>query len=75
MEEAHRIIKLDCPLQKAGLSPAAGGYLGQMVSKPSTHVPEVVGLTAAVFILLFTLGTVGPTSPTASTDFVDRDFE
>jgi putative drug exporter of the RND superfamily len=75
IEEAQRIIKLDRPLQKAGLSPAAGGYLGQKVSKPSTHVSEVVGLTAAVFILLFTFGNVGPTSPTASTDFVDRDFE
>jgi uncharacterized membrane protein YdfJ with MMPL/SSD domain len=58
IEEAQRIIKLDRPLEKAGLSPAAGGYLGQKVSKPSTHVSEVVGLTAAVFILLFTFGTV-----------------
>src|SRR5215207_7898628 len=58
IEEAQRIIKLDRPLDKAGLSPAAGGYLGQKVSKPSTHVSEVVGLTAAVFILLFTFGTV-----------------
>jgi putative drug exporter of the RND superfamily len=48
---------LDRPLEKAGLDPAAGGYLGQKVSKPSTHVSEVVGLTAAVFILLFTFGT------------------
>jgi uncharacterized membrane protein YdfJ with MMPL/SSD domain len=58
IEEAQRIIKLDRPLEEAGLSPAAGGYLGQKVSKPSTHVSEVVGLTAAVFILLFTFGTV-----------------
>jgi uncharacterized membrane protein YdfJ with MMPL/SSD domain len=57
IEEAQRIIKLDSPLEKAGLIPAAGGYLGQKVSKPSTHVSEVVGLTAAVFILLFTFGT------------------
>jgi hypothetical protein len=57
IEEAQRIIKLGSPLEKAGLDPAAGGYLGQKVSKPSTHVPEVVGLTAAVFILLFTFGT------------------
>ena len=57
IEEAQRIIKLDSPLEKAGLDPAAGGYLGQKVSKPSTHVSEVVGLTAAVFILLFTFGT------------------
>jgi uncharacterized membrane protein YdfJ with MMPL/SSD domain len=57
VEEAHRIINLDEPLEKAGLNPAAGGYLGQKVSKPSTHVSEVVGLTAAVIILLFTFGT------------------
>jgi hypothetical protein len=57
IEEAQRIIKLDRPLEETGLSPAAGGYLGHKVSKPSTHVSEVVGLMAAVFILLFTFGT------------------
>ena len=57
VEGAQRLIALDRSLDKAGLNPAAGGYLGQKVSKPSTHVSEVVGLTAAVFILLFTFGT------------------
>ena len=57
VEGAQRLIALDRPLDKAGLNPAAGGYLGQKVSKPSTHVSEVVGLSAAVFILLFTFGT------------------
>jgi len=57
VEEAQRTISLDRPLEQASLDPAAGGYLGQKVSKPSTHVSEVVGLTAAVFILLFTFGT------------------
>jgi putative drug exporter of the RND superfamily len=57
VEEASRIINVDHPLEGAGLNPAAGGYLGQKVSKPSTHVSEVVGLTAAVIILLFTFGT------------------
>ena len=57
VERAQWLIALDRPLDKAGLNPAAGGYLGQKVSKPSTHVSEVVGLTAAVFILLFTFGT------------------
>jgi uncharacterized membrane protein YdfJ with MMPL/SSD domain len=56
-DEAQRIINIAHPLEKAGLNPAAGGYLGQKVSKPSTHVSEVVGLTAAVVILLFTFGT------------------
>ena len=56
-DEAQRIINIADPLEKAGLNPAAGGYLGQKVSKPSTHISEVVGLTAAVIILLFTFGT------------------
>ncbi|MBA2712148.1 MAG: MMPL family transporter, partial [Rubrobacteraceae bacterium] len=56
-EGAQRIIDLAQPLEKVGLNPAAGGYLGQKVSKPSTHVSEVVGLGAAVIILLFTFGT------------------
>jgi putative drug exporter of the RND superfamily len=51
------IISLDSPLEKAGLNPAGGGYLGQKVSKPSTHLSEVIGLTAAVLILLLTFGT------------------
>jgi uncharacterized membrane protein YdfJ with MMPL/SSD domain len=57
VEGAHRIIDVADPLDKVGLKPAAGGYLGQKVSKPSTHVSEVVGLGAAVVILLFTFGT------------------
>ena len=56
-DEAQRIINIADPLEKDGLNPAAGGYLGQKVSKPSTHISEVVGLTAAVIILLFTFGT------------------
>ena len=40
----------------AGLEVEAGGYLGQAVSKPETHSSEVVGLTAAVIILLFAFG-------------------
>jgi RND superfamily putative drug exporter len=57
VDEAHRIIDISRPLEKAGLSPAAGGYLGKEVSKPSTYLSEVVGLVAAVLILLFTFGT------------------
>ena len=37
-EEAQRIIKLDSLLEKAGVDRAAGGYLGQKVSKPSTRL-------------------------------------
>lgn len=57
IEGARRIIDVAQPLERAGLSTSAGGYLGQKVSKPSTHVSEVVRLTAAVFILPFTFGT------------------
>src|ERR687885_640556 len=57
VEEAQRIIDVAKPLDKVGLNPAAGGYLGQKVSKPSTQLSVVVGLAAAVIILLFTFGT------------------
>ena len=57
VEEAQRIIDVAKPLDKAGLNPAAGGYLGQKVSKPSTELSVVVGLVAAVIILLYTFGT------------------
>jgi uncharacterized membrane protein YdfJ with MMPL/SSD domain len=57
IEEAQRIIDVAKPLEKAGLNPAAGGYLGQKVSKPSTQLSVVAGLAAAVVILLFTFGT------------------
>jgi uncharacterized membrane protein YdfJ with MMPL/SSD domain len=56
-EKAQRIIDVAQPLDKAGLKPAAGGYLGQKVSKPSTDLSVVVGLVAAVIILLYTFGT------------------
>ena len=57
IEEAQKIIDVAKPLEKAGLNPAAGGYLGQKVSKPSTQLSVIVGLVAAVVILLFTFGT------------------
>src|SRR5215210_1159536 len=57
VEGAQRIIDVAEPLDKVGLKPAAGGYLGQKVSKPSTQLSVVVGLAAAVVILLFTFGT------------------
>ena len=57
VEGAQRIIDVAQPLDKVGLNPAAGGYLGQKVSKPSTQLSVIVGLAAAVVILLFTFGT------------------
>ena len=34
----------------------SGYYLGQKVSKPSSHTSEVVGIVAAILILLVTFG-------------------
>src|SRR5439155_25299315 len=45
------------PASDAGLKVASGGYLGQAVSKSDTESSEVVGLAAAVVILLFAFGT------------------
>src|SRR4051794_29131578 len=57
VDEAQRIVDVADPAKAAGIRVAAGGYLGQKVSKPSTHVSEVVGIVAAVVILLLTFGT------------------
>src|SRR4051794_16282930 len=56
-ETANRLIDRDRPLEQAGLDAAADGYLGQTVSSPSTNTSVIVGLAAAVVILLFTFGT------------------
>lgn len=56
VDDAHGIVDVANPVKKAGISMAAGGYLGQKVSKPSTHTSEVVGIVAAIVILLFTFG-------------------
>ncbi len=57
-DDAERIVALADPARDAGLSVGFGGYLGQKVSKPETHVSEVVGLSMAVIVLLLTFGTV-----------------
>ncbi len=56
-DEAERLTSDDHGLAKAGLAVAYGGYLGQKVSKPATGDSEVVGLSAAVIVLLLTFGT------------------
>jgi putative drug exporter of the RND superfamily len=57
-DDAERIVALADPARNAGLDVGFGGYLGQKVSKPDTHISEVVGLGMAVIVLLFTFGTV-----------------
>jgi putative drug exporter of the RND superfamily len=57
-EQAEDIIDHESPATDAGFQVANGGYLGNAVSKPDVEKSEVVGLIAAVIILLFMFGTV-----------------
>jgi RND superfamily putative drug exporter len=56
-EQAQEIIDHEAPATKAGFEVANGGYLGNAVSKPDVESSELIGLIAAVIILLFTFGT------------------
>ena len=57
LDDANRIVDAAQPAKAAGLKPAFGGYLGQKVSKPDTHSSVIIGLAAAILVLLFTFGT------------------
>ncbi|MFL5855306.1 MAG: MMPL family transporter [Solirubrobacteraceae bacterium] len=57
-DAAQALLDKADPGQKAGMDVSIGAYVGQKLSKPSTHLSEVVGIVAAVIILLFTFGTV-----------------
>ena len=56
-DQAQAVLDAGAPATKAGLHVSLGGYAGQQLSKPSTHESEIVGLLAAVVILLFAFGT------------------
>ncbi|MGH2993975.1 MAG: MMPL family transporter [Solirubrobacterales bacterium] len=56
-DEANEIIDAADPAREAGLTVAVGGYLGEEVSKPDTGTSEVVGIVAAIVILLVAFGT------------------
>jgi len=56
-KDAQKVVDGSKPARDAGLGTATGGYVGKAVSKPSTESSEVVGLTAAVIILLLAFGT------------------
>jgi RND superfamily putative drug exporter len=60
--EAEAVIEAESPAVEAGLDVATGGYLGQQVSKPATESSELIGLIAAVIILLFAFGTAAAMS-------------
>jgi putative drug exporter of the RND superfamily len=56
--QAQAVLDAAKPAQKAGMDTSLGGYAGQKLSKPSTHTSEIIGLLAAIVILLFAFGTV-----------------
>ena len=56
-EQAQRILDKAEPARAAGLETSVGGYVGQQLSKPETEMSEVIGIAAAVVILLFAFGT------------------
>ena len=56
-DEADAIIAAADPAADAGIQVEAGGYLGQEVSKPSTHVSEAIGIGVAIVILTLAFGT------------------
>ena len=50
------------PAEAAGLETSIGGYVGSQLSQPSTELSEVVGIGAAVIILLISFGTAAAMS-------------
>ena len=57
-EDAQEVIDRALSVKGSSLDVAAGGYLGQQVSKPSTESSEVVGLVMAMIVLALTFGTI-----------------
>jgi putative drug exporter of the RND superfamily len=55
--ESQRLLDAAKPFETAGGNASIGGYVGNQLSKPSTEKSEVIGLVAAVIILLFAFGT------------------
>ncbi len=55
--EAQSVLEAAEPASAAGIDVSVGGYVGQQLSKPSTEISEVIGLSAAVIILLLAFGT------------------
>ena len=59
LEEAEGILDSGLePLEGTDVDVAAGGQLGTKISKPETQVSELVGIAAAMLILVLVFGTV-----------------
>jgi RND superfamily putative drug exporter len=57
-EEAQAILDVATPAEKSGLQVSIGGYPGDKLSAASSDLSEVIGLLAAIIILLLTFGTL-----------------
>jgi RND superfamily putative drug exporter len=57
-EQANSVFDAADPARDAGLEVSAGGYLGSQLSDPSTRLSEIVGIGAAMVVLVLVLGTV-----------------
>ncbi len=56
-DQSQAILDTAKPFEAAGGNASVGGYVGNQLSKPSTEKSELIGLVAAVIILLFAFGT------------------
>ena len=55
-DQANAVLDAADPAKQAGLQVAAGGYVGQELSKPDTGESDKIGIAAAVVILLLVFG-------------------
>ena len=58
VDEGNHLVDLSAPASKAGLTVGVGGYVGNAVSNPDVDLSVIVGIAAAIAILLFTFGTL-----------------
>ena len=58
VDEGNDLVNLAEPAKKAGLTVGVGGYVGNAVSNPNVDLSVIVGIVAAIIILLFTFGTL-----------------
>jgi RND superfamily putative drug exporter len=59
VEEAQTILDTAAePAEGTGVQVEAGGQLGSKLSKPETHTSELIGIAAAMLILVAVFGTV-----------------
>ncbi|MEX1219799.1 MAG: efflux RND transporter permease subunit, partial [Solirubrobacterales bacterium] len=58
IDEGNHLVSLSEPATDAGLTVGVGGYVGNAVSNPNVDLSVIVGIVAAIAILLFTFGTL-----------------